>query len=126
MNTLPKRLALLCGSTFCFLFVASLATYVIEYKPYGVPDSRRAEYEAMLASLKEQETLVAVLADKAKPKLRLEAKTYDFGLLDPHYMILRFETRATIRFRFEWKARVASAPPEPLARISCCREKQPR
>jgi Protein of unknown function (DUF1573) len=84
MNTLPKRLALLCGSTFCFLFVASLATYVIEYKPYGVPDSRRAEYEAMLASLKEQETLVAVLADKAKPKLRLEAKTYDFGMLDPH------------------------------------------
>ncbi|QDV61020.1 DUF1573 domain-containing protein [Crateriforma conspicua] len=76
-------LATLGGLAFIGLVAASL-TLIVRYKPYGVPDHRRAEYEARVAALRQHEMDRKQNADTAQPKATVDATRHHFGMLDPH------------------------------------------
>ncbi|WP_442509153.1 DUF1573 domain-containing protein [Novipirellula sp. SH528] len=56
---------------------------VTTYKPYGVPDHRRAEYDAILAKLAAEAKEIAEAKKSKNPVAKVEQTEFDFGLLDP-------------------------------------------
>jgi hypothetical protein len=84
MKPLPKRLLAGLAGILCFATAATALTLVVEYKPYGVPDHRRAEFEQKMADIKQRQVLLQQLDDTAKPMVVVPNKTHDFGMLDPH------------------------------------------
>ncbi|GAA5507234.1 DUF1573 domain-containing protein [Novipirellula caenicola] len=56
---------------------------VTKYKPYGVPDHRRAEYDAILAKLGAEAKAIAKAEKSKSPIAKIEQTEFDFGLLDP-------------------------------------------
>ena len=84
MRQLNKRLIAGLAGTLCFATVATGLTLVVRYKPYGVPDHRRAEYEDKLAKIEQRQALLSELKEAAKPIAVVPNKTHDFGMLDPH------------------------------------------
>jgi hypothetical protein len=84
MNQFSKRLlALVCG-VIGFGAVASAFTLVVEYKPYGVPDHRREEYDALVADLIERDRLLKSTPAEELPVAVVPKRSHDFGMLDPH------------------------------------------
>ncbi|TWU22527.1 hypothetical protein Pla52o_35860 [Novipirellula galeiformis] len=55
----------------------------IKYKPYGVPDHRRSEYDTILRKLAKQSQAIAEAKLGKNPIAKLEQSEYDFGLLAP-------------------------------------------
>ena len=84
MQTLQKRLIAGSAGVFCFGAIAVSLTFVVEYKPWGVPDSRRAEYEAKVSDIKRHTELMKGLISTKRPIAKVPGKTFDFGMLDPH------------------------------------------
>ncbi len=84
MKQLPKRLIAGLLGTVGFATAATALTLVVDYKPWGVPDHRRAEYEEKVAKVQQRTKLLEELQDKAKPIAVVPSKTHDFGMLDPH------------------------------------------
>ncbi|EMI22402.1 protein containing DUF1573 [Rhodopirellula maiorica SM1] len=56
---------------------------VTKYKPYGVPDHRRAEYDAILAKLSSEAKAIAKAEKSKSPVAKITQTEFDFGLLDP-------------------------------------------
>ncbi len=72
------------GSLAAMITAASGVCLSVQYKPYGVPDVLRAEYERKIAVLKEREYLFQH-ADKLSEAIAyMPATTHDFGMMDPH------------------------------------------
>ncbi|SMP39837.1 Protein of unknown function [Neorhodopirellula lusitana] len=68
-----------------FITVAGAFTQVVEYKPYGVPDIRREEYEAKVALIHEQEQILSGEVKSAGlPVAVADHANHDFGMIDPH------------------------------------------
>ncbi|MEL6106240.1 MAG: DUF1573 domain-containing protein [Planctomycetota bacterium] len=84
MSQLGRRLCWIGGFSVCFAFVTAALAYAVTYKPYGVPDSRRAEYEEKVAAIKERAQIVQGLSEEAQPVASFDRETHDFGKLNPH------------------------------------------
>lgn len=84
MKSFPARLGMLFACFFGIALITTTSTLLIEYKPYGVPDSRREEYETKVAAMQQRQVLLAKLADQAQPVAVVPVRKHDFGMLDPH------------------------------------------
>lgn len=82
MSFFTKSLLLLFGCVLCFGVVATILTTSVTYKPFGVPDHRREEYDQKLEHLAEVTKLAR--SKDAKPKVRVSQTKYSFGMLNPH------------------------------------------
>lgn len=63
---------------------ASGVSLSVQYKPYGVPDVLRAEYERKIADLKEREYLFHNVDKLSEAIAYMPTTTHDFGMMDPH------------------------------------------
>lgn len=69
-------------------------TAVVEYKPWGVPDSRRQDYDRLVAGLDERNALHTHYEHRARPIVKVQQPTLDFGLQHPGSTLShRFEIR---------------------------------
>lgn len=84
MNSLPKRLLSGLVGVLVFATMAAGLTLVVKYKPYGVPDSRRQEYEEKIAAIEAQARLISNPDGQARPVAVVPVKTHSFGMLNPH------------------------------------------
>ena len=58
MRQLPKRLLAGLAGILCFTTAATALTLVVDYKPFGVPDHRRAEFEQKIADINRRQALL--------------------------------------------------------------------
>jgi hypothetical protein len=84
MRQLSNRLIGGVAGVLGFATVATALTLVVEYKPYGVPDHRRAEYESKLDELGQRAQRLRELDRAAKPKVVVPESSHDFGMMNPH------------------------------------------
>lgn len=84
MSPSSKRTLLIIGSLAAMITVASGVSLSVQYKPYGVPDSRRAEYERKIADLKDREYLFQNVDKLSEAIAYMPDTTHDFGMMDPH------------------------------------------
>ena len=84
MNSFARRFSWFLGGLAMFAVFTAILVFTVTYKPYGVPDSRRAEYEAKLAEIKRRSELVRELGDQARPIFKVNKTEHDFGMIDPH------------------------------------------
>lgn len=65
--------------------VAGAFSLTVEYKPYGVPDHRREEYDEKLSLIaQQQKVLQGEVPTDELPIAIVKEKSYDFGMIDPH------------------------------------------
>lgn len=84
MRQLSKRLIAGTAGVFCFASVSAALTFMVAYKPYGVSDHRRAEYEQKIDQLRRRNELIRNVNQQSRPKVVVSERTHDFGMLDPH------------------------------------------
>lgn len=84
MSIFAKRLVWFLTGLFTFATVTASLALTVTYKPFGVPDSRRAEYEEKVAELKQRRKLIRELAEQARPKAVVDHDVFDFGMINPH------------------------------------------
>lgn len=79
MNLFSKRLVvsgilvLACGS------ITLALTQAVSYKPWGVPDSRRDDYDRKVAELDRQASIRETYASKPRPQSSVSSTLHDFG-----------------------------------------------
>ncbi|MBL6724097.1 MAG: DUF1573 domain-containing protein [Rubripirellula sp.] len=78
MNAFSRNLLLLCGGAFSTLCLAAGSTYLVKYKPWGVPDVLRDQYEAKVVALDQRNQLIDSWKGKEKPKISVRSY-YDVG-----------------------------------------------
>lgn len=83
LSQLSRRMLLGLGGTLCFGTVVTALTLAVKYKPYGVPDHRREEYDQMVAKLEQRQQLLLDTQNKSAPFAVVPTKVHDFGLIDP-------------------------------------------
>ena len=84
MSPATKRTITIVISLAAMISLASGVSLSVQYKPYGVPDVLRAEYEEKIADIREREYLLEN-ADKLGEAIAfLPTTIHDFGMLDPH------------------------------------------
>ncbi|MDV6029014.1 MAG: DUF1573 domain-containing protein [Phycisphaera sp. RhM] len=83
MNQFTKRLLLFGGLVFGFASFALALTQVVSYKPWGVPDSRRDDYDQRVAELDRQAILRETYQNKPRPSARAWPAVHDFGWVRP-------------------------------------------
>ncbi|MCM2372998.1 DUF1573 domain-containing protein [Aporhodopirellula aestuarii] len=65
--------------------IAGAFSLAVEYKPYGVPDQRREEYDEKLSLIAQQQrVLQGEIPAEELPLAVVDQTTYDFGMIDPH------------------------------------------
>lgn len=84
MSGLSSRLVWIGAGILSFAVVTGALAVSVSYKPYGVPDSRRAEYEEAVDNIVRKRSLVKSLSESAKPVASFSDRTHDFGMIDPH------------------------------------------
>ena len=84
MSPFSKSLGILLSGILCLGSASAGLALIVEYKPYGVPDSRRAEYESMLVDLERRANERERLKSRAVPNAVIPQRTHAFGMLDPH------------------------------------------
>lgn len=82
MNSFSKNLSLLVGGIFSVGLLAIGFTMLVKYKPWGVPDVLREEYDVKVAEINHRNALLTAWDGKAKPFLAVR-KSQNVGLLDP-------------------------------------------
>ena len=83
MKSFPRRLLLLfAGITGCAA-CASALTIVVEYKPWGVPDARRQEYDETIAAWDRRDALRERFENAARPIVATGPVRHSAGLQDP-------------------------------------------
>ena len=78
MNPFSRDLLLLAGGTLSAICLAAGSTYLVKYKPWGVPDVVRDQYEAKVVALDQRNQLIASWKGKEKPKITVRSH-YDVG-----------------------------------------------
>ena len=85
MGVLGRRLLYSLVIATPVLAVVVLLVLGVTYKPYGVPDHRRGEYEQALTSIADRQRLVdEVEASGGVPVAEVVSRSYDFGRVNPH------------------------------------------
>jgi hypothetical protein len=81
LRTLPQKLTVgLLG--FAVLFsTATLLTTVTRYKPWGVPDVRRAEYEEKLTRIRSHNAKIDEFSKKDRAQHHIRKSSHDFGFV---------------------------------------------
>lgn len=83
MNTFPKKLATLVLGLALIGTLASGLTFVVKYKPWGVPDVLREQYDNKVAKINQQNILINSLENQEKPQVRVPLRTQNIGLVAP-------------------------------------------
>ncbi|WP_182867857.1 Ig-like domain-containing protein [Rhodopirellula sp. JC639] len=83
MNQFTKRLLLFGASVIGFASVTFALSQAVSYKPWGVPDSRRDDYDRRLAELDHQAELSDMYANRARPIVSAQPSRCDFGWVRP-------------------------------------------
>ncbi len=83
MNQFTKRLLVFGGMVFGFASFALALTQVVSYKPWGVPDSRRDDYDQRVAELDRQAILQETYRSKPRPSATAWPAVHDFGWVRP-------------------------------------------
>ena len=78
------KVAFLLTGLFSFFGVGLGLASIAVYKPWGVPDSRREEYDEIMAEIERKKELKKLAAVMSLGKVGIQETQYDFGLLDPH------------------------------------------
>lgn len=84
MNPFSRNLILMATGFLSIFVVGTVLALSVGYKPDGVPDSRREEYEQKIAEIKLRSVLLANVQAEKRPVAAIKKSTHDFGLLDPH------------------------------------------
>lgn len=84
MSRFGKRFSWFLFGLFVFGSVTATFALTVTYKPFGVPDSRRGEYEAKVAKLRLKNKLLQDSHSTSYPNAVVDKATHDFGMLDPH------------------------------------------
>lgn len=84
MNPFTRNLFILFAVSVLLFFAGIAGSAIVEYKPYGVPDVRRAEYEEMVAEIKLKNELLTESKNATFPMAEVDQTEFDFGMLDPH------------------------------------------
>ncbi len=84
MKQFSKRLIAGVVGLAAFGVSGSCLALLVEYKPYGVSDRQRGEYEQKVAEIHSRQKLLKDLKDQAKPVVEVKDTIHDFGMLDPH------------------------------------------
>ncbi|MFG0289865.1 MAG: DUF1573 domain-containing protein [Rhodopirellula sp. JB044] len=72
-------------SAILLITVAGAFSLTVQYKPYGVPEHRREEYDEKLSLIaQQQKALSGEIPTEELPIAVVEESTYDFGMIDPH------------------------------------------
>ena len=79
MASPAKKISSVIGGILIPLLVTCLATLLVKYKPWGVPDVLRDEYEAKVQKINERNSLINHWEKKAKPDI-VVSSTYDVGV----------------------------------------------
>lgn len=82
MNSFSRNLSMLIGGVVSVGVLAIGFAMLVQYKPWGVPDVLRAEYDVKVAAIHHRNQLLTDLADKPKPVLAVRTSQH-VGLLDP-------------------------------------------
>lgn len=95
MSQLAKRLLLCGGFILVFSAITGYLAFSVTYKPYGVSDARREEYEKKITFLRQREQ--AILEKRRNDEnavVEVAEMTHDFGTVDPHQSLEhRFQIR---------------------------------
>ncbi|MCS7470354.1 DUF1573 domain-containing protein [Stieleria sp. ICT_E10.1] len=83
MNQFTKRLLVFGGLVLGFASFALALTQVVSYKPWGVPDSRRDDYDQRVAELDRQAILRETYQNKPRPSAKAWPAVHDFGWVRP-------------------------------------------
>ena len=83
MNRFSKRLLVFSISILGFASIALALSQTVRYKPWGVPDNRRSDYDAKLAELDQRAELREAYADKARPIAKVASPRHDLGWVSP-------------------------------------------
>lgn len=84
MSPFTRNLSMLVA-VGTLLFVSGIsASAIVRYKPDGVPDNRRAEYEQKIAEIKLKNELLEASTTTSSPSVSIAETSFDFGLLEPH------------------------------------------
>lgn len=81
LSTLSKTLLISLGTFVSLALGVVMFISAIEYKPWGVPDSKRAAYEAKISKIRHHNSLVDKLHDTPKPIAKFHQKVHDFGTI---------------------------------------------
>ena len=84
MKNLPKVLFSSLAGLIVFGVIAGVLVYTVTYLPYGVPESRREEYEAKVAEAKGYQEALKDADKTASSILAIKSTEFDFGMVDPH------------------------------------------
>lgn len=82
MNAFSKNLLMLVGGTFATGLLVTTGTLLVEYKPWGVPDVLREEYDQKVTAINARNQLIERWEAKPKPSIAIRS-SYDLGLRDP-------------------------------------------
>lgn len=83
MNSFSKRLILLGLAIFGFSSFALALSQAVTYKPWGVPDSRRDEYDQRMVQINRQAQLQEKYAGMPRPVAVATPSSHDFGPVYP-------------------------------------------
>jgi len=81
--TTAQKIALLLTSSAMMIGVAVAVGSVVTYKPYGVPDHRREEYDQIVRNLQEKQAQIVQSKESRGAIAFVEKTEHDFGLIDP-------------------------------------------
>lgn len=83
-DSFSRNVVLLFFGGLFVLVVGVTLSALVRYKPYGVPEHRRADYEAKIAEIRLRESLLSTNNTKTFPRAIVDDTFHDFGMLDPH------------------------------------------
>ena len=84
VKSLPKVLFSSLAGMIVFGAISAILVLTVTYLPYGVPESRREEYEDKIAEIKEHQELLRNADDTQSSVAIVEQTKFDFGMVDPH------------------------------------------
>ena len=73
MNAFSRNLLLLVGGTSALIAVSAGSTYLVKYKPWGVPDVLRDKYEAKVAAVEQRNQLIDFWEAKPQPSITVRS-----------------------------------------------------
>ena len=137
MSPFNRNLLLLLGGIAGVLLIAAGSTYLVEYKPWGVPDAVRGKYEAKLVAIDQRNQLVASWENRSRPKVTCRSFYEVGGRRDQSSETFQFTVRndgdlpLTLTVLKSSNESVCETPTEPIAPPSdrpmpACQDIHPR
>ncbi|MCO8121818.1 DUF1573 domain-containing protein [Stieleria sp. TO1_6] len=84
MTAFSRKLIWCATGMLTFMLVTAAFAMTVTYKPYGVPDHLRDQYDMAVDNLKTRQVIRQNLDDRARPVARIDQQSHDFGMINPH------------------------------------------